>query len=481
MTLRARLLLALVVLLAFAVVVTNVAAVTALRSYMLAQVDAQLKELPPPVMTRISPQPGITNDTRPERGNGGPHGGRLGFNELYIQVRDADGTIQSEYAPLVQHDDEPAPHIAQAAILAHDDGKPFTVGAEGKASYKYRVIVANSLGGNGTVTVATPLASVEKTVMKLVSIDVSVTIVVMLVLILIGWFVIRSDLQPLEHMANTAGAIAAGDLSQRVERADHTTEVGRLGTALNTMLGQIESSFAQRRASEDRLRRFAADASHELRTPITSIRGYAELYRAGALDDPIELQRVMSRIESESQRMGLLVEDLLLLARLDQGRPLEQNNVDLIALASDAVSDARVTSPERDITLDAPDSLIVKGDGPRLHQVITNLLSNALRHTPDGTPVHVELRTDESSAVLRVRDDGPGLRAEETSKVFERFYRVDAGRARTHGGSGLGLAIVQSLVAAHGGTTEVESVPGEGATFIVRLPTAEQGASVVAQ
>ena len=469
MTLRARLLLALVVLLAAAVVVTNVAAVTALRSYMLDQVDQDLKQLSPGVIDRFNSSQSDSFSNNGPRPRGGP-GGRFGVNDLYVQVRTADGTVESDYSPLVQRSDEPAPSISAATVQDNIDGEPFTVGAEGKASYKYRVIVAATSADGHTITVATPLATVERTVMQLVSIDIVVTVVVLLVLVIIGWFVIRSDLRPLEHMAATAGAIAGGDLSQRVERADDKTEVGRLGKAFNTMLGQIETSFARTKASEDRLRRFAADASHELRTPITSIRGYAELYRAGALDDPEEMQRVMGRIESESERMGMLVEDLLLLARLDQGRPLENQQVNLTRLASDAVSDALAVAPDRAISLDAPDSLTITGDPGRLHQVIANLMSNALRHTPDGTPIHVELLTEDTYAILRVRDEGPGLDEEAKSKVFERFYRVDTGRSRAQGGAGLGLAIVQSLVAAHGGDTSVESTPGNGATFTVRLP-----------
>jgi two-component system OmpR family sensor kinase len=301
-----------------------------------------------------------------------------------------------------------------------------------------------------------------------------------------GYFVVRRSLRPLTEVETTAAAIAEGDLTRRVPAADPRTEVGRLSAALNTMLQQIEHAFrvqqdseAAARKSEQQMRQFVADASHELRTPLTSIRGFAELFRQGAVSDPDELERVMRRIEDEGARMGVLVDDLLLLARLDQQRPLDRQPVDLGRLAEDAVEDVRMVAPGRpiDLVTDNARTPVVFGDELRLRQVLGNLLGNALTHTPDGTPIHVRLdrRVDDGGrwAVLEVADEGPGLPPEHADRIFERFYRVDAARTRAQGGSGLGLSIVAGLTEAHGGRVELETVAGEGATFRVLLPLAD--------
>jgi two-component system OmpR family sensor kinase len=301
------------------------------------------------------------------------------------------------------------------------------------------------------------------------------------------------SLRPLAEIEGTAAAIARGDLTRRVPELDPRTEVGRLGHAFNAMLAQIEGAFQARassevraRKSEERMRQFVADASHELRTPLTTIRGFAELYRQGATDD---VDGVLLRVEAEAERMGLLVEDLLLLARLDQERPLELAPVGLSAVVTDAGAAVRAIAPDRAVDVTVPDEdLVVLGDEPRLRQVIGNLITNALTHTPAGTPVWLHLRPDGTDALIEVADSGPGLDAEQSARVFERFYRVDKARARNaagtritgrpggiapHSGTGLGLAIVAALVAAHNGSVEVDSQPGLGATFRVRLPLAE--------
>jgi two-component system OmpR family sensor kinase len=288
---------------------------------------------------------------------------------------------------------------------------------------------------------------------------------------------VHRSLRPLVEVEQTAAAIAAGELDRRIPQRDPRTEVGRLSLALNGMLAQIqravassESSAEQARTSEDRMRRFITDASHELRTPLTTIRGFAELYRQGAARD-VEL--LMNRIESESARMGLLVEDLLLLARLDAQRPLERNRVDLLALASDAVHDARSVAPSRDINMevfDGPGTPEVLGDEARLRQVLSNLVANALQHTPESAAISVRVGTEADNAVLQVCDEGPGMSGEDARRVFERFYRTDSSRARSSGGTGLGLSIVDSLVYAHGGTVSVTTAPGKGCRFTVNLP-----------
>jgi two-component system OmpR family sensor kinase len=277
---------------------------------------------------------------------------------------------------------------------------------------------------------------------------------------------------PVAAMADTAEQITGGDLSKRVEHPDSATEVGRLGAAFNAMLDRIQEAFRAREASEAKVRRFAADASHELRTPLTSIRGYAELYRAGALAKPDELQDAMGRIESEAERMGSLVEELLQLARLDQEQEMEFAEVDLGDIATDAVNDARAVEPDRPIAVavegDAP--VVVRGNDPALRQVLANLLGNVRAHTPAGTPASVTVTRNGTSAIVAVADEGPGMEEDVASHVFERFYRADVARTRAAGGSGLGLSIVESIARAHGGSASVASAPGEGTRFEVKLP-----------
>ena len=367
------------------------------------------------------------------------------------------------------------------------DGERYsTVGSVGgSGAVRYRVLAATGDDGT-TLYVAFPTTELDQTLHRLIGIELVFAAAVVLFLALLSLAVVRLGLAPLERIAATAGDIAEGDLSRRVEPAEPDTEIGRLGLALNAMLTQIETAFAERAASEDRLRRFVADASHELRTPLTTIRGYAELFRRGAADRPEDLARAMRRIEDEAARMGLLVEDLLLLARLDQGRPLERQPVDLVAVAGDALADLSAIDPERPVTFEHPDRLVITGDEARLRQVAGNLLNNARVHTPAGTGVHVRVRSHDGQAILEVADEGPGLPPGEEGRVFERFYRADSARARTApsgsggngsasvgGGTGLGLSIVAAIVAAHGGTVHAGIPPnGRGAYFMVALPVA---------
>lgn len=351
-------------------------------------------------------------------------------------------------------------------------GKPFT--APGLQSSRYRVVVepAVSSVGPGYLVSAIDIADVDLTVGHLVRNEIGAIAIGLGLLGLLTWFIVRSGLKPLNHMADTAGAIAAGDLSARVESTNAKTEVGRLGGALNTMLGRIEAAFAERTRSEDKLRRFVADASHELRTPLTSIRGYSELLRTGAIPAGDDSTSALSRIESEATRMGVLVDDLLLLARLDQGRPLERHAVDLAQLANDAVSDARITDPDRQWSIIvAPDALVI-GDESRLRQIVGNLLTNARTHTPAGTPVDVSVAAVESDIELVVADHGTGVPPGEETRIFERFARLDDSRQRASGGTGLGLAIVNAIAWSHGGRVGVRTTPGGGASFWLRLPNA---------
>jgi two-component system OmpR family sensor kinase len=365
------------------------------------------------------------------------------------------------------------------------EGAPFTVRTLRHGDSRWRVLAVPLPGGTTSVVVALSLDDVDNTVTQLTLVNAVVGLAVLGLLAVGGYLVVRSSLRPLVEVEHIAGAIAAGDLSRRVPERDPRTEVGRLGRALNGMLGQIESAFRAREASEqnarrseERMRQFVADASHELRTPLASIRGFAELYRQGAVPDEADVQRVMRRIEDEALRMGVLVEDLLLLARVDEQRPLEYAPVDLLQIAGDAVHDARAVAPDRRIELELLPSdtpPIVPGDEARLRQVAANLVSNALTHTPASATVRVRVGTDGATAVLEVADDGPGLTPEDAARVFERFYRADPSRTRSSGGTGLGLSIVAALVAAHGGTVEVDTNPGRGATFRVRLPVSAAG------
>jgi two-component system OmpR family sensor kinase len=295
---------------------------------------------------------------------------------------------------------------------------------------------------------------------------------VLLALAAAALFVVRLGLRPLDRMATTAGEIAAGRLSRRITPATSRTEVGRLGLALNGMLARLEHAFAEREASEDRLRSFLADASHELRTPLASIRGYAEVFRMGAAADPAAVETSMKRIEEEAKRMGVLVEDLLVLARLDELREPIREPVDMSELAADAVEDARVTAPERPITFGAAGAAVVSGDPHQLRQVLGNLLRNALVHTPAGSAIEVAVAPDGDDVRVEVRDHGPGLPAGDPKLLFERFWRAQAGRARGKGGAGLGLAIVAEIVDTHGGSVEAGDAGDGGARFVVRLPRA---------
>ena len=307
---------------------------------------------------------------------------------------------------------------------------------------------------------AAPLTDVDAALSRLLLLSSLVIAGILVVLGLVAWVVVRVGLLPLDRIGHTAGAIAGGDLSHRVESTDPRTEVGRLGIAFNAMLDRLEGAFGQRQASEDRLRRFLADASHELRTPLASIRGYAELFRMGAARSDEDVAKAMGRIEDEAARMGVLVEDLLTLARLDEIAEAPHTEVDVAALAADAVADASAVAPDRDISLVAAEAVVL-GDAHQLRQVLGNLLRNALVHTPAGTPIEVHV-VPGSEVRLEVRDHGPGLPGGDPAALFERFWRAEGGRERGRAGSGLGLAIVAAIVDAHDGRVAAANAVGGG-------------------
>lgn len=346
-----------------------------------------------------------------------------------------------------------------------------TVDSQAGSSLRYRV-TAFAVSGGRTLVVAVPLREVDQTLQRLILVEALVGGGLIIALVVLGWLVIRLGLRPLERIGQVASDIAHGDLSRRVTPATPRTEVGRLGLSLNEMLVQIERAFADRRASEDRLRQFLADASHELRTPLASIRGYAELFRLGATADPGALENAMARIESEAARMGVLVEDLLLLASLDEMPELRRDPVELRALAEQTAQDVRAIAPLRDVRLIAREPLYVLADPDKLRQVLANLTRNAVTHTPPDSPIELSVWRQSENAIVEVRDHGPGLPADAADRVFDRFWRREGGRSRGAGGAGLGLAIVRAIVHAHHGEVHAQSDPDGGAVFRVVLPVA---------
>jgi two-component system OmpR family sensor kinase len=352
-------------------------------------------------------------------------------------------------------------------------GSPFTLRSDGE---DYRILALELPSGFGIVVASQSLETVQQNIAQLRYLLTLIGIVVLILIAALSRRAIRISLRPLAAVESTAGAIAEGDLSARLPEAKPHTEVGRLVASLNQMLTRIEESFAVRVESESKLRRFVADASHELRTPLTAIRGFSELYRQGAVKGEEKTKELVQRIEDESIRMGTLVEDLLLLARLDQAPEIEKLPVNLNDVVSAAVTSAQVSGPDHPIEMKVlEDDVYVLGDRNRIHQVIANILENARSHTPKGTKIHVSLSEKDSSIEVAISDNGPGLAKEDQERIFERFYRADSSRTRSvkTEGSGLGLSIVKAIMQAHGGDVTVSSSLGEGATFTLSFPIQE--------
>jgi two-component system OmpR family sensor kinase len=484
LTLRARLILTVAALAAAGLVVAMGVTYVSLRSFLVERVDDQLLGARVPVAMALAVPGDLSQLPRPpmDGGGGGGGGPTMVPPGTYGELRDGSGTVldtmvfaYGETAP--RPPDLPA-DLPTTTIAGGAKDKLMTVGAQNGGGLHYRVLATRLPTLDRVLVVAIPLTEVDRTLTRLLVVELIVSAGVLALLAGATWVLVRRELKPLDAMAADAAAIASGDLSRRVERAGPRTEVGRLGLALNAMLKEIEEAFAEKQASEDRLRRFLADASHELRTPLTSIRGYSELFRRGVEERPEDRAVAMRRVEEEASRMGVIVDELLLLARLDQGRPLEREPVDLAGVAHDAVRDACAADPGREITFAEPDEakagVVVTGDQGRLRQVAGNLVGNALEHTPAGTPVEVRVAIAGDEALLEVSDHGGGLGEDEARQVFEPFYRSAEARGEA-AGAGLGLAIVEAIAEAHGGRAEVVSVPGEGATFRVRLPLAEAG------
>jgi Signal transduction histidine kinase len=436
------------------------------------QVDDRLSGVPalfdrgfgPPRADTTDPALGRPTDNRSPRG----------FNEFFVAQIDATGTLIVRGRPNVSRRTLPAPTIdvtrARAAASA-DHPRPYTVSAR-STDLRYRVLPRVEPLTGDTFVLAAPLASVDASTSQLRNIAWTVAALVLAVLAVVTWWVLRLGIRPLKRMASAAVTIADDDLGRRVPEASKGTEAGDLSHAINNMLGRLEESFAARAETDARLRRFVGDASHELRTPVQTIRGYSELYAAGALASTDQLDDAMRRTGQESVRMAKLIDELLTLARLDQHRPIEHEPVDLLVLANDALADAHAIEPQRATALDThgPADALVNGDEHLLRQVLGNLVGNALVHTPPSSPITITVRSSDDQVEVTVTDTGPGMDHETAAHAFERFVRADPARTRQHGGSGLGLAIVHDGIAAHGGTVELRSDLERGTVVEFRIP-----------
>jgi two-component system, OmpR family, sensor kinase len=474
MSLRGRLLAGVLVMTAVGLLAAGGGTYLALRSFLLDRVDQQLMAARASVGRGLRQSSTSAIDTTTLD--------RVAPPIAFVEVRDADGRVVAVHSPSSLGGSSPAPRLPAALHPppASRVGAPsragalrFDVGAVSGAG-RYRVLVSSLPAPRGVLVVAVSLDDVNATLHRLLHVELLIAVGLLALLTFATFWLLRRGLRPLERISEVAGGIAQGDLDARVSPAENRTEIGRLGLALNGMLERLEDAFARRDRSEAQLRRFVSSASHELRTPLTSIRGYAALLRRGAKDDPEVLQTSISRIESEATRMGGLIDDLLLLARLDEQRPLVRASTDLALIAREAAEDARARDPGRPITVDADGPVSVIGDHQRLAQIVDNLLENAQVHTPAGPPVAVEVGVRDGMAVLAVTDAGPGIDPEQAPHIFERFYRGtppgSGDSAPRTEGSGLGLAIVRTIAEAHGGSATVSSRPGEGTRFEITLP-----------
>ena len=486
MSLRIRLLLAVGAVALIALLAADIATYSALRSFLYTQVDRSL------IVPLHAPK---------QNPGGGAFAGTNPFNpsqpsrELYPrspilggfrEIRSPSGAIMLQNAAQENgHSYSPRLPAHITGYSVQPDGTSatyFTAQAVQSGGPSFRVRASRLDDGN-TFIVAVPLDATNNTLNRLLIIELIVTAAALIAAVVLGWWLVRVGLRPLEEVERTAESIAEGELDHRVPGENTKTEVGRMARTINIMLSRIQRAFSERdateaelRASEGRLRRFVADASHELRTPVSAVSAYAEMYQLGMAKPGGELDRAMAGISQESARMGHLVEDLLTLARLDEGLPLEQKPVELVKLGADAVHTAAAVGPDWPVRMEAARPVEVVGDPLRLRQVLDNLLSNVRAHTPAGTSTVVRVSQANDEAVVEVADDGPGLNDEQRSRVFERFYRADPSRSRLKGGAGLGLSIVNAIVTAHGGTVRAISLPGQGASFSVHLPLSHEGA-----
>jgi len=471
-SLRNRLLVSVLIVSAIGIAASDFGAIQSLRHFLVGQLDTQLTT--------------ISHNTQMQLDRAGIESQQQATDDMqFMPIRPLRGVPTTTTVTLLDQNGAVIGHIGGdlmgsstgaefkgftlEKVLA-TQGKPFNLNSEN--DLHYRVIATSLPSGQGSVLVASSLENVSKTLKELGFLFLLISLLVLALVGLLARAFIRISLKPLSEVEVTAAAIAGGDLSARLPEARPTTEVGKLTTSLNRMLERIEESFAVRVESESKLRRFVADASHELRTPLTAIRGFAELHRQGAVSGEEKTKELVQRIEKESIRMGSLVEDLLLLARMDQTPELAKEPVDLDNLIHEVVASARAAGPDHPITVDLPEGdNFVLGDSTRIHQAVANLLANARTHTPSGTPIAVSIKQLESETTITVADKGPGLSHADQEKIFERFYRADTSRARTKGeGSGLGLSIVDAVMKSHGGSVSVLSELGQGCEFTLHFP-----------
>ena len=498
MSLRLRLLVAVGAIALIALVLADFATYSALRSSLYKQDDQSLAQnqlraarFLNDVDAGTCPSPSNTGLFTGGGGGGGapPGGGGDGGNGFgyypFIEIQSTKGDVLGQCPAYVGSVTYSARLPSQIPRPSGTGSDYFTTAATRSGGPAFRVQVslgtqknlASGVVRDVIIVIGEPIGGTTSTLHSLLLIELAVTAGALVLAMAGGWWLVRLGLRPLEDVERTADSIAAGNLDQRVPGADDTTEVGRLARALNVMLERIEAAFSARVASEERLkeserhlRQFVADASHELRTPIAAVAAYAELFERGAAQHADDLPRVFTGIRSETARMERLVNDLLTLARFDEGLPIQITPTELVGLAADAVRTASTVGPGWPVQFTASHPIEVMGDATRLRQVIDNLLANVRAHTPEGTLTTVHVGQEADMAEIVVKDTGPGMSSEDAKRVFERFYRVDASRARNQGGSGLGLSIVAAIVSAHGGTVSAESAPGEGMTVTVRLP-----------
>ena len=470
-SLRNRLILAAVFLASLAIIASDFAANTALRSYLISQVDNQLFSISSGSLERldragIAPQSEFEESRSPFRVlqpiRGVP-------TSTSLTLLDREGNLIGQVGGELAGQNFGVTGLKVSQVERYEN-KPFTIEGEGR-NPDVRALALVLPTGMGSVIAANSLEEVDKTLSQLRFLFFFLGLIAIFLTALVSRWIIAISLRPLDKVEETAEAIAAGDLSARLPAAKPDTEVGRLTTSLNMMLSRIEQSFSVRVESENKLRRFVADASHELRTPLTAIRGFAELHRQGAVSGEEKTKELISRIEGESIRMSSLVEDLLLLARLDQARELDFEPVDLNTLIVEVVASAKAAGPDHPIELNLPqEELFVLGDSRRIHQVVANLLANARTHTPLGTKINITARQTLAEVIIEVADNGPGLSKSDQERIFERFFRADPARVRHSGeGSGLGLSIVDAVMKAHGGYVSVKSELDKGATFTLHF------------
>ena len=458
------------VLSALGIGIADFAAHTALKSYLIGRLDDQLNDVAGGSFLRLD-RAGIDPDDEAGDIRGEPL--RKVPSAISVTLLDPSGSIIGRLGG--ELNTERVERVVAGitpALVAKKKGKPFTII---KDRAHFRVLARLLPSGAGSAVAALSLEDVERTLGRLQILFLFIGLLVLLLVGVVSRVAIRLSMKPLTAVEGTAEAIANGDLSARLPDAKPNSEVGRLTASLNRMLGRIEESFAVQRSSEEKLRRFVADASHELRTPLTAIRGFAELHRQGAITGEEKTRELVGRIENESKRMSALVEDLLTLARLDQARPLAHEAVDLKKVTDDVVEAVKAGNPQANISLQAPnDEMFIIGDSVKIYQAVLNLAVNAAIHTPAGTPISISLLQGDESVQIKVSDLGPGLTPEQQTRVFERFYRVDQSRTRTGAeGSGLGLSIVQAIMDAHHGSVDIESELGRGTTFILTFPLKE--------